>query len=1572
MCQCDFLFSVVLLTCYVLTVTCFNIESFHYAVYGPPDKHKSMFGFTVGLHKERNTGWILIGAPEGQSRYQPVRTGGVVYRCPIDRDESCEEIPFDTKGNNIRDGSDIDQKDGQWFGATLSTSGRNNGPIVACAPRYVWYALTKKRRDPVGTCYVSNGAFTSFEEYSPCRTSQWGYHRQGSCQAGFSAAINEEGDRLFIGAPGSWYWQGQMYSVDAKAKFVFTPGLFSRFGGKGQVIQQSIETRPAVFSTKEGLAKDDDSYLGYSIVKGDFAGTGVEGVAVGMPRGANLHGKVLLYTWDLTNFKNFSGDQLGSYFGYALASVDVDGDKKDDIVIGAPMYTIPNNEGKYEVGRVYVIYHGGFRGTFSSSYVIEGFQSKSRFGHALAGLGDINQDGYGDFAVGAPYDGSRERGAVYIYHGSEKGVRKTFSQVIHAEDISYGPSIQPNLALGNHPETFGFSLTGGIDLDGNDYPDFAVGSYLSDKAFFFRSRPVVRVEAFVRFLTPGKQIDIKDESCTLSNGKKVACTSIDFCVKYSGKGIPASINLEVQYILDTRQPKRPRMSFLEHENINSMNNTIRLEKDRGDTCETKKIYLRPDLYDKLTALEAEVKYWMREEDNSERGTREARDPNSILTPILDLNSPPVRKDSIIIQKNCGPDNVCIPNLSIEITPNVQQYLFGSKENLNFTIIVNNNGEDSFGTTFSLVYPDGIYFKKVDDKSQQHATCRNSENRTLNCDIGNPLPAGNIVKFDVILQPYYKEGLEDTFEFDMYVNSTNPELKKDVKDNHQHISIAVWADSNIELRGVSHPPELYFNETLYPNDKIYKEEDIGPQVIHTYFLRNLGPANIEETELLLSWPYATLEGESFLYLIEQPHTLGNVKCHHVPEANYLNLSIEENFSWERINVKESSIEFHSVLSGGSVSLETDAITKGVTGGAVITPSQEDITSLVGGSEDISVIDQQRHNTSASTTGAFGGVTTTTYSEYETQIINGVPSTIVTNTTTVRDAKGNVLNTYVRKGNSNHHVGVPQRNSQGTSKVEGGKITTTYTKYETKIVNGVPVTTVTNTTTISDAVTGEILSSNTVSEGSTSHVLSTGRTSGGSYYENTASGGINNLNSYPIDGKPIVNRIEGTNYSITNQGITQSGRVFQWDKNGGGRQEGRTYQTDYRIGPPMNQPIPDARTYEKTNSGEVQSRTEYRQNTTGYSGNAAYGFYDAENKDASYESEYLEPTEEGDQSQTGYFDEEGIYHSYAKATSGDNSNDSYVEQNGFSRGSIEFNQDLGNLAANKGFTTTFSQVGSGSEMQVGSIGQGAGREKVAFTEEVTLTATYDPDTGRFIPDSRQDRSSRSKSQSRKSSSRKSDSSKIQTSHSSASGSSFSKQEHWSNSKSVSSPQNSIEMDNVPTNRPTYRYMGRKKRQATYHHRTLHYDKAMLQAIQCHSTKCFHVRCVVGRLAPEKEVVVAFRGRISAKVLKNVTDHSIKFSSMMAAKITKLPFFGKTDKTNVTTFEIETNVPGPPPEIKSDVVPLWIILLSAIVGTLILLLAVLLLYKLGFFKRNRPSSAPERQPLNRNGYHHGDEAL
>lgn len=62
----------------------------------------------------------------------------------------------------------------------------------------------------------------------------------------------------------------------------------------GKVIQQSLESRPAVLSTGEGSERDDDSYLGYSMAVGDFYDEKEQGVAVGMPRGAGLLGKVIL------------------------------------------------------------------------------------------------------------------------------------------------------------------------------------------------------------------------------------------------------------------------------------------------------------------------------------------------------------------------------------------------------------------------------------------------------------------------------------------------------------------------------------------------------------------------------------------------------------------------------------------------------------------------------------------------------------------------------------------------------------------------------------------------------------------------------------------------------------------------------------------------------------------------------------------------------------------------------------------------------------------------------------------------------------------------------------------------------------------------------------------------------------------------------------------------------------------------------------------------------------------------------------------------------------------------------
>ena len=46
-------------------------------------------------------------------------------------------------------------------------------------------------------------------------------------------------------------------------------------------------------------------------------------------------------------------------------------------------------------------------------------------------------------------------------------------------------------------QTFGWSVSGGMDLDGNNYPDVLVGAYESANAVYLRSAPVVHLDSEV-------------------------------------------------------------------------------------------------------------------------------------------------------------------------------------------------------------------------------------------------------------------------------------------------------------------------------------------------------------------------------------------------------------------------------------------------------------------------------------------------------------------------------------------------------------------------------------------------------------------------------------------------------------------------------------------------------------------------------------------------------------------------------------------------------------------------------------------------------------------------------------------------------------------------------------------------------------------------------------------------------------------------------------------------------------------------------------------------------------------
>lgn len=70
-------------------------------------------------------------------------------------------------------------------------------------------------------------------------------------------------------------------------------------------------------------------------------------------------------------------------------------------------------------------------------------------------------------------------------------------------------------------------------------------------------------------------------------------------------------------------------------------------------------------------------------------------------------------------------------------------------------------------------------------------------------------------------------------------------------------------------------------------------------------------------------------------------------------------------------------------------------------------------------------------------------------------------------------------------------------------------------------------------------------------------------------------------------------------------------------------------------------------------------------------------------------------------------------------------------------------------------------------------------------------------------------------------------------------------------------------------------------------------------------------------------------------------MNLSTMVVARVNKLPFIGSPQDKPIKSYEVVTTaIPIPDP--KPDVVPLWVVVLSACAGVLILLLLIYLLYK------------------------------
>ena len=118
------------------------------------------------------------------------------------------------------------------------------------------------------------------------------------------------------------------------------------------------------------------------------------------------------------------GSQTSEFFGVSAGRAgDVDGDGYDDLLVGAIFH-----DGTYEDGGAAFLYYGSETGIPTyPGWTTEGEASTTYYGYTLAGAGDVNGDGYADVLIGAlAYTNTlTNQGAVYLYYGSEAGLSTT-------------------------------------------------------------------------------------------------------------------------------------------------------------------------------------------------------------------------------------------------------------------------------------------------------------------------------------------------------------------------------------------------------------------------------------------------------------------------------------------------------------------------------------------------------------------------------------------------------------------------------------------------------------------------------------------------------------------------------------------------------------------------------------------------------------------------------------------------------------------------------------------------------------------------------------------------------------------------------------------------------------------------------------------------------------------------------------------------------------------------------------------------------------------------------------------
>ncbi|KAK2819303.1 hypothetical protein Q5P01_024864 [Channa striata] len=649
-------------------------------------------------------------------------------------------------------------------------------------------------------------------------------------QTGFSAHMSKEG--VLLGAVGAYNWNGTV--VMHKDGGTITPGNNAFYN-------------PKTDSVYEGLA----GYLGYDV---QSASTHVGVLYItGAPR-HNHTGRVVIYR---LNDKNnivvsqiLNGEQIGSYFGSVLQTVDVNKDSYTDILlVGAPMYM---GSERNEQGQVYVYKVDQQDGQFKHEFTLKPVNQScctarsdscthknepcgARFGTAIAAVKDLNLDGFNDVAIGAPLENDH-RGAVYIYHGNETSLKERFVQRI------------PAGGDGEKVKFFGQSIHGIMDLNGDGITDVTIGGL--GGASLFWSRDVAELRANMTFEPAKIKVQQAQYQCE-HGGRKSVCVTAEVCFFYSIKSDQPDLSsvTVIRYILtlDALRAKA-RASFINADDKSDRRITRNITiKDTERKCinETIMMSTRLDFRDPLmVSLEFEL----------------ADDQG----PVLDESIPRSINKTIPLV-DCKNDEKCIADLSLTAEPSVRSMVIKpNSDKFDVNIKVKNSKDNAYNTKVTLSFTPNINYVKVEP--EKGCTLNHTK---VECAVGYPFLGDNAeeefkVKFEV-----NPEHIQEVIQINVTATSDSEELESTLNDNYVQISIPVKYAAGIIFSVQPMDKHITVKEGVF-NDTIEEEVNISYTVVKS------GDMVIPALDLTVKYPKLSPRGNSLLNLAHVANS-PNVQC-----------------------------------------------------------------------------------------------------------------------------------------------------------------------------------------------------------------------------------------------------------------------------------------------------------------------------------------------------------------------------------------------------------------------------------------------------------------------------------------------------------------------------------------------------------------------------------------------------------------------------------------------------------------------------------------------------------------------